>query len=215
MKSSQLGASLSAYAGLLHQAGGVQGARDLEALATVFGGAGDQTVAAVIKKIAKGWRLADHPGKHPSLLKSLLQHIVSASEAAGTTGVAKDYKALISLFVGPGDASARAFAEAAARSLESAHGPAQPPSLDQALIQSFADRLESASSDNASFDAVVSELRAPRRFSNATLAAIANAYRGTEKTFKNKSEILDAITNHQLQYAIQGSRDRRIVKIAG
>jgi hypothetical protein len=82
------------------------------------------------------------------------------------------------------------------------------------LIRGFADRLTAAGSDNAEFDAIVAELKVPRRFSNAILAAIANAYLGSERTYKNKSEILKAITNRQLQDAIQGSRDRRIVKIA-
>jgi hypothetical protein len=95
-----------------------------------------------------------------------------------------------------------------------AHSPAQPPPPDQALIRRLAGRLVAASSDNAEFDAIVAELKAPRKFSNPTLAAIANAYLGTERTYKSKSEIIKAITTHQLQDAIQGSRDRRIVKIA-
>jgi len=214
MRSEQLSASLSAYARLLHQAGSAQGARELEALASVFDRGGDQTVAAIVKKIAKGRRLAGRVAEHPSLLKSLLEHIASASKAAGATAVARDYDAVTSLFIGPGGGSARAFAEAATRSLEAAHAPAQPQPLDQALIRSFADRLIAASSDNARFDAIIAELRAPRTFSNAVLAAIANVYLGTERTYKNKSEILKAITTRQLQDALQGSRDRRIVKIA-
>jgi O6-methylguanine-DNA--protein-cysteine methyltransferase len=214
MKSEQLSASLSAYAGLLREARCEQAARDLELLATVFDRGGDQKVTAIVKKIAKGWTSVGRVAEHPALLKSLLEHIASASKAAAATAAAKDYDAVISLFAGPGDASARAFAEAAIRPLEAVHAPAQPPPPDQALIRSFADRLVAASSDNARFDAIVSELRAARRFSNAILAAIANAYLGTEMTYKSKAEILNAITNHQLQDAIQGSRDRRIVKIA-
>jgi hypothetical protein len=214
MKSEQLSASLSAYARLLHQAGCVQGAHDLDALATVFDRGRDQTVAAIVRKILRGRTLAGQVAKHPALLRALLGHIASASKVAGATTVARDYEAAISLFTGSEGASARAFADAAINSLEALHAPAQPPPLDQTLIRGFADRLTAAGSDNAEFDAIVAELKVPRRFSNAILAAIANAYLGSERTYKNKSEILKAITNRQLQDAIQGSRDRRIVKIA-
>jgi hypothetical protein len=214
MKSEQLSASLHAYARLLHQAGCVHGAHDLDALATVFDRGRDQTVAAIVKKVLRGRTLAGHVARHPALLKALLEHIASASEAAGATTVARDYEAAISLFTGSEGSSAGAFAEAAINSLVAAHGPAQPPPLDHALITGFADRLAAASSDNAKFDAVVAELKTPRKFSNATLAAIANTYLGVERTYKSKSEILKAITTRQLQDAIQSSRDRRIVKIA-
>ncbi len=214
MKSEQLSATLGVYALLLHQAGCAQGARDLETLARVFERGGDQKVATLVNKIAKGWRSAGRASEHPALLKSLLEHIASASKAAGATAIAKNYEAVLSLFAGPGHASARAFAEAALGALEAVHAPAQLPPLDQALIRSFVDRLNAASSENARFDAIVSELRAPRRFSNATLAAIANGYVETERTYKSKTEILKAITTHQLQGALQSSRDRRIVKIA-
>jgi hypothetical protein len=215
MKSGQLSTSLHAYAQLLHQAGCIQGAHDLDNLATVFDRGGDQTVAATVKKIVKGRRLVGHVAEHPSLLKSLLEHIAAASKAAGATTAAKDYETVISLFTGKGSASARWFVDTAISSLEAAQAPPQPPPLDQRLIRDFAGRLAAASPDNAKFDAIVSELKAPRRFSNAILGAIANAYLGTEKGYKSKSEILKAITTHQLQEAIQGSRDRRIERIVG
>jgi hypothetical protein len=61
----------------------------------------------------------------------------------------------------------------------------------------------------------MSELEVPRRYPNATLAAVANAYLGTEKkVYKSKSEILKAIRTHQLQTAIQGSRDRRALPVS-
>lgn len=198
----------------LHQAGCAHGVDDLDALATVFDRGRDQTVAAIVKKILRGHTSAGHVAKHPALLKALLEHIASASKAAGATTVARDYESAISLFTGSEGASARAFAEAAINSLVAADAPAPPLPLDQELIRDFARRLVAASSDNAEFDAVVAELRAPRKFANATLAAIANAYLGTERSYKSKSEILKAIATHQLQDAIQSSRDRRIVKIA-
>jgi len=214
MKSKQLSASLDAYARLLHQAGCTEGGYDLESLATVFDKGGDQTVAGIVRKIAKSWKSSGRVEEHPALLKSLLEHIVSASKASGASPVARGYETVISLFNGSGGVSSRVFAEAAMRALEAAQAPAQPPPPDQRLIRRFADRLVASSSDNARFDAVVAELKAPRRFNNATLAAIANTYLGTERTYKNKTEILKAITNRQLQDAIQGSRDRRIEKIA-
>jgi hypothetical protein len=214
MKSKQFGASLSAYARLLHQAGSSEGAHALDALATVFYGEGEQTVAGVVKKILKGRTLAGHVSRQPPLLKSLLGHIASASKAAGATTVAKDYEAALSLLTGSEDTNIGAFTDAAISALRAAAAPPQPPPLDRALIKGFADRLISASADNVRFDAIVSELSAPRKFSTKVLAAIANAYLGAERTYKNKTDILKAITSHQLQGALQSSRDRRIVKIA-
>jgi hypothetical protein len=209
MKSEQFSASLHAYARLLHQAGCIEGARDLDVLATVFD-RGDETVAAVVRNIVKGRRLAGHIAKHPSLLKSLLEQIAATLKVVGATKTAKDYETVATTCIGEGSASTRWFVDAAIRSLEATQAPPQPPPLDQRLVRNLADKLDAASSDNASFDAIVLELKAPRRYTNAVLAAVANAYLGTEKrTYKNKTEILKAIRNHQVQTAIQGSRDRR------
>jgi hypothetical protein len=209
MKSEHFSASLHAYALLLHQAGCTESAHNLDILATAFD-RGDETVAAIIKKIIKGRRLVGHADKHPSLLKSLLEQIAATAKAVGATKAARDYEAVATIFTGEGSASVRWFVDAAITSLEVAQAPPQPPPLDQRLVRNLADRLDAASSDNSRFDAIVLELEAPRRFTNAILAAIANAYLGTEKkVYKSKSEILKAIRTHQLQAAIQGSRDRR------
>jgi len=215
MKCSQMSASLRAYARLLQEAGCPRCAQDLEALAAAFGRGGEQAVSAVVKKIAKHWKSSGRVAEYPGQLKAELEHIASALSAAGANSAAQDYRSVISLFTGTTGASAHAFAEAAVRSLEVEHIPPEPPApLNQALIKTFAERLTAARSDNARFDAIVSELRAPRRFSNAALAAIANCYLGAERTYKSRSEILKAITNRQLQDALQASRDRRIAKIA-
>jgi hypothetical protein len=172
-------------------------------------------VAATVKKIIKGRRLAGHADKHPSLLKSLLERIAATAKAVGATQAARDYETVATIFTGEGSASARWFVDAALRSLEAAQAPPQPPPLDQRLVRNLADRLYAATSDNVRFDAIVLELKTPRKFSNAVLAAVANAYLGTEKkVYKNKSEILKAIRNQQLQAAIQGSRDRRPLPVS-
>ena len=219
MQAKQLSASLEKFAQLLKTAGCDHGAEELRGLAEVMALAGTTTIAATVKKIQRHWKSSERPSTYPASSKMHLQaaiEVLQTSKAA--KGIIADYRSLLTLFDGTGDAQTSAFladlreALKAAPKRNSAKKPAK--SLDRSKMRAIADRLTDLLQNNAGFDAAVTELKTPRKYTNKELSAIAEYFLGYDGGHKTKAAIIKAIRTRQQQEAIGASKDRRIEKIA-
>lgn len=208
MNGLQLSGSLRAFSRLT-------GDLALDPLANAFAEGGAETTSKIVAKISKYWKAMGRADAHPFVLRERLEAIKFALEDSAAPSSAKDYSALLTLFVGPGNQDSAMFASelhlAIITPIPQKPKAAKAPKVDASQL---ADRLTTLISSNAAFDAEVAAIEINAKIKKADLQKVANQFLGYERDFKNRGEIIKAIRTRQLQDAIQGSRDRRGEKIA-
>jgi sugar-specific transcriptional regulator TrmB len=221
MQAVQMSVVLREIALLLEESGSLTSATELRCLADALSFGGTETVAKIVTKIQKNWKSSKRGAAYPSSLKTRLERIASVLNSSGAAKSAKNCRVLLKLFSGDTSEHAQDFSSDLRSAIQTPAPATQPKRtkptrkpLDATAARAIADRLTTASNNNAQFDAAVAELEADTQIKKAELEMIASSFLGSKRSFKSKAEIFKVIRNRQIQDAIQSSRNRRGEKIA-
>src|SRR5436190_10422161 len=122
MKTTEMSSTLKAFAALVR----IERAEELRKFAGTFDSGNDETVAARVKRIAKGLNARTQRLRYPSSLKDSLSGI-AAGFSASKAKQAGDFEAIISLFEGAeAGASADDFMMQINEAIEASRTPRRP-----------------------------------------------------------------------------------------
>jgi hypothetical protein len=210
MQAKQMAASLHHLAPLLEKNENFAQAALLRALADGLNRAGTATVASTIKKFEKQFPArSDARGLSPSAL--FINRISMAFQASGSATASKDFAALGRLL---DECDATPLTELSKRLADAMTAPVRKPKKSKSEtidVLSIADDLTTFSNDNERFDNLVGKLP---NLSKAHLSDIAEKFLGYKRSYKTKTDAIEAIKARQLQDALETSRERRISKIS-
>jgi hypothetical protein len=199
MRTTELSSALRAFAELATS----ERAEELRKFASVFDGGAEETVAARVKRLAKGLGLRAGY-QSPAGLRDSLAAIAKGLGASKAKQVG-DFESIMSLFKAcdtsvPIDEFVSQLKEALvasqARPLRRG-AQTQPP--DTRLAAELADELARAVLDASAFSKVIDRLTDAGSVSTPTLSAIANKFLGKEKHYSGRKTAIDEIVKRHKQ----------------
>jgi hypothetical protein len=212
MKTTEMSSTLKAFAALVR----IERAEELRKFAGTFDSGNDETVAARVKRIAKGLNARTQRLRYPSSLKDSLSGI-AAGFSASKAKQAGDFEAIISLFKGAeAGASVDDFMMQINEAMEAPRTPRRPtqPQLpNERLATELADELARTVLDPPAFSEVMARLHDANGVSTPTLGAVANRFLGNSKRYSGRKSAIADITKRQEQDARTHARGKALDRI--
>jgi hypothetical protein len=215
MKTTEMSSTLKAFAALV----GAERAEELRKFAGTFDSGNDETVAARVKRIAKGLNARTQRLRYPSSLKDSLSGL-AAGFSASKAKQAGDFEAIISLFKdAETGASADEFVMQINEAIEASRArtpprrPAQPRLPNERLVTELANELARTVLDPPAFSKVMARLHDADSVSTPTLGAVANHFLGNSKSYSGRKSAIADITKRQEQDARAHARGKALDRI--
>lgn len=199
---------------LLGAAGDAAGSAAVHGFADSLASAGDRKAKAIVTKVQAHWKAAAVEPHSNKLLRARLERL-NTLLASANAKPAGDVSILLKLLEAPEPMGVTDFC-ASIRDAILAPNPSKskskpkPEPLSDTDIKRLADNLTRASQDQAQFEAALSGLPS---LSLGDFSAVATHYLGYAAK-GSKKEVEKKIRSRQLQDAIEGSRQRRLERIA-
>jgi hypothetical protein len=214
MKTTEMSSTLKAFAALVR----AERAEELRKFAGTFDSGNDETVAARVKRIAKGLNARTQRLRYPSSLKDSLSGL-AAGFSASKAKQAGDFEAIISLFKGAETgASADEFVMQINEAIEASRArtprrPAQPQLPNERLVTELANELARTVLDPPAFSKVMARLHDADSVSTPTLGAVANHFLGNNKSYSGRKSAIADISKRQEQDARAHARGKALDRI--
>lgn len=214
MKTTEMSSTLRAFAALL----AADRAQELRKFAGTFDGGNDETVAARVRRIAKGLSARTQRPRYPSSLKDSLSGL-AAGFSASKAKQANDFEAIVSLFEGAEiGASADDFVVQINEALKASQArtprrPTQPEFPNEPLVTELVSELARTALDPPAFSKVMARLHDANSISTSTLGAIANRFLGNGKRYSGRKSAIADITKRQEQDARTHARTKGLERI--
>ena len=193
-------------------------AEELRKFAGIFDSGNDETVAALVKRIAKGLNARTERLRYPSGLKASLAGI-AAGFSASKAKQASDFEAIISLFedaetgVSADDFVVRINEAIVAAQARTPRRTTQPLLPDERLATELAHELARTVLDPLAFSKVMTRLHDANGVSTPTLGAVANRYLGNDKRYSGRKSAIADITKRQEQDARAHARGKALDRL--
>jgi hypothetical protein len=190
--------------------GGVHG---LPELLSAIEGVPGRTLAQKVKAVQAHLKRVDAAERTQVELRNLVERAQALFAITGPQAVKKDLALLSKLLDGTQSVTADEFIASLKFEPVKLAGVQRRRTSRAVDVRVLSEELTKASGDRASFDQLVADLTAARRFSLGEINEVANIFLGTKISFKTKKEAANVLKERQRDMAIGGAQLKNIEEL--